>query len=219
MDERRKFPRFPVKKQVVCLRYGKEMIMRTLDISRGGLKLEAPFDLGVGESMNFTILANGTRIHGKGRILTTEDFKNKVHARLRFDHTSDMDLRKMSNCLRIPSRRPLQRRVIGDSLSFLQRIMRRGMMKGVNWGKSIFGGRQGDKKVEQVNLWLELLADMERAVIALRFGLHGEDILSLESIGKRFGLTPERIRQIEKEAIEKLRKISKKKEIYLDDII
>lgn len=73
--------------------------------------------------------------------------------------------------------------------------------------------------MEQVNLWLELLPDMERAVIALRFGLNGKDILSLESIGKRLGLTPERIRQIEKEAIEKLRKISKKKEIYLDDII
>jgi DNA-directed RNA polymerase sigma subunit (sigma70/sigma32) len=49
--------------------------------------------------------------------------------------------------------------------------------------------------------------------------LNGEDTLPLESIGKRFGLAPERIRQIEAEAIEKLRKISKKKEIYLDDII
>jgi RNA polymerase primary sigma factor len=49
--------------------------------------------------------------------------------------------------------------------------------------------------------------------------LNGEEALSLESIGKRFGLTPERIRQIEAEAVEKLRKINKKKEIYLDDII
>ena len=48
MGEKRKFPRFPIKKQVVCFRYGKEMVMRTLDISLGGLKLEAPFDLGVG---------------------------------------------------------------------------------------------------------------------------------------------------------------------------
>jgi RNA polymerase sigma factor (sigma-70 family) len=195
------------------------MIMRTLDMSLGGLKLEAPFDLGVGESMDFTILTDDARIHGKGRILTTEDFKNKVHARLRFDHTSDKDLRKLSNCLRVPSRRPLQKRVIRDSVSFLRRRMRRGMMKGVNWGKNIFGERQEDKKVEQVNSWLELLPDMERMVITLRFGLNGEDNLPLESIGKRLGLTPERIRQIEAEAIEKLRKISKKKEIYLDDII
>jgi hypothetical protein len=195
------------------------MIMRTLDISLGGLKLEAPFDLGVGESMNFIILADGTRIHGKGKILTTEDFKNKVHARLCFDHTSDMDLRKLSNCLRVPSRRPLQKRVIGDSVSFLRRKMGRGRMKRVNWGKGIFGKGKGDKKVKQVNSWLELLPDMERTVIILRFGLNGEDSLSRESIGKRFGLAPERIRQIEGEAIEKLRKISKKKEIYLDDII
>jgi hypothetical protein len=71
MAEKRRFPRFPVKKQVVCFRYGKEMVMRTLDISLGGLKLEAPFDLGVGESMDFAILADGSKIRGKGRIRFT----------------------------------------------------------------------------------------------------------------------------------------------------
>jgi RNA polymerase sigma factor (sigma-70 family) len=193
MHEKRKFPRFPVKKQVVCFRYGKEMVMRTLDISLGGLKLEAPFDLGVGESM--------------------------VHARVRFDRTSDIDSRKLSNCFRTPSRKPVQQRVIGDSVSLLQRGMRHAMTKGVNWGRNVFGESQKDKKLQQVNSWLELLPDIEKTVITLRFGLNGEEALSLESIGKRFGLTPERIRQIEAEAVEKLRKINKKKEIYLDDII
>jgi RNA polymerase sigma factor (sigma-70 family) len=219
MHEKRKFPRFPVKKQVVCFRYGKEMVMRTLDISLGGLKLEAPFDLGVGESMDFAILSDGTRIRGKGRVLATEDLKNKVHARVRFDRTSDIDFRKLSTCFRTPSRRPVQKRVIGDSVSLLQRGMRHAMTKGVNWGRNIFGERREGENVEQVNTWLELLPDMEKTVIALRFGLSGEDTLSRESIGKRFGLTPERIRQIETEAIEKLRKISKKKDIYLDDIL
>jgi RNA polymerase sigma factor (sigma-70 family) len=93
------------------------------------------------------------------------------------------------------------------------------MMKGGKWVKNIFDGREEDEKLEQVTSWLELLPDMERTVITLRFGLGGEDPLTLESIGKRFGLPPERIRQIETEAIEKLQKISKKKEIYLDDII
>jgi|GEM_PF-1917863 len=220
MHEKRKFPRFPVKKQVVCFRYGKEMVMRTLDISLGGLKLEAPFDLGVGESMDFAILSDGTRIRGKGRVLATEDLKNKVHARVRFDRTSGIDFRKLSNCFRTtPSRKPVQQRVIADSVSLLQRGMRHARTKGVNWGRNIFGERREDKNVQQVNSWLELLPDIEKTVISLRFGLNGEEALSLESIGKRFGLTPERIRQIEAEAIEKLRKISKKKDIYLDDII
>ena len=219
MDEKRKFPRVPVRKQVICFRYGKEMIMRTLDISLGGLKLEAPFDLGVGESMDFTILADGTRIHGKGSILATEDFKNKVHARLCFDHTSHMDFRKLSNFLRAPSRRSFQRGVIGDSVLFLRGKMSRAVLKGVKWAKNTFKGRQEDEKAQQVNSWLELLPDMERRVITLRFGLNGEDTLTLESIARRFDLTSERILQIEAEAIEKLRKISEKKEIYLDDII
>lgn len=219
MREKRKFPRFPVRKQVICSRYGKQMSMRTLDISLGGLKLEAPFDLGVGEPMDFAILADGARIHGKGRILATQDFKNKVHARLCFDHTSDMDFRRLSDCLRAPSRRPFQRGAIGDSFLSLRGTMKRAMTKGVKRVKNTFKARQEDEKLQQVNAWLELLPDMERRVITLRFGLNGENTLSLESIGRRFDLTPERILQIEAEAIEKLRKVSKKKEIYLDDII
>ncbi len=103
--EKRKFPRFAVAKKVVCFRYGREMTMRTVNISLGGLKLEANFDLGVGESIDLAILTNGTRIQCKGRILATEDFRNKVHARLRFAHTSDMDLWKLSDYLNTLSRR------------------------------------------------------------------------------------------------------------------
>ena len=84
MQEKRKFPRFPVTKPVVCFRYGGQMTMRTLNISLGGLKLEANFDLRAGEAMDLAILINGTRIQCKGRILAIEEFKNKVHARLRF---------------------------------------------------------------------------------------------------------------------------------------
>ena len=97
--------------------------------------------------------------------------------------------------------------------------MNRAVMKGVKRVKNTFKGRQEDEKVQQVNSWLKLLPDMERRVITLRFGLNGEDTLTLESIARRFDLTSERILQIEAEAIEKLRKISEKKEIYLDDII
>ena len=193
--------------------------MRTLDISQGGMKLEANFDLGVDEPIEFGILTDGKRIHCKGRVLETEEFGNKVQARLRFDRTSNMDFRKLSDFLRALSRRPFQRRVIDGSVLSRRGTTGRALTKGVKWVKNIFKGGQEDKKLQQVNSWLELLPDMEKRVIILRFGLNGEDTLTRETVGKRFGLPPERVRQIEAEAVEKLRKISKKKEIYLDDII
>ena len=60
----------------------------------GGLKLEAKFNSGVGESMDLAILTNGTTIQCKGRALAIEDFKNKVHARLRFDCISAPEYKK-----------------------------------------------------------------------------------------------------------------------------
>jgi RNA polymerase sigma factor (sigma-70 family) len=50
----------------------------------------------------------------------------------------------------------------------------------------------------------EKLTSRERQVIELRFGLDGHGERTLEDIGERFGLTRERIRQIQKTAIEKL---------------
>lgn len=123
--EKRKFPRFAVAKKVVCFRYGREMTMRTVNISLGGLKLEANFDLGVGESMNLAILTNGTRIPCKGRILAIDDFKNKVHARVRFAHTSDMDFWKLSDYLDTLSRakgKLVQKWVIGGLFILLAYI-------------------------------------------------------------------------------------------------
>jgi RNA polymerase primary sigma factor len=47
----------------------------------------------------------------------------------------------------------------------------------------------------------------ERAakILKLRYGLEGEDPMTLKEIGKRIGLTRERVRQIEHEALAKLR--------------
>ncbi|UCD70954.1 MAG: PilZ domain-containing protein [Syntrophobacterales bacterium] len=97
--EKRKFPRYPVMKTAVCFRYGRQMTMQTINISLGGLKVEANFDLRVGESMVFAILTNGIRIQCKGRILAIEELKNKVYARLCFAYTSDKDLRNLSDYL------------------------------------------------------------------------------------------------------------------------
>lgn len=44
-----------------------------------------------------------------------------------------------------------------------------------------------------------------RQILALRFGLHGGDGLTLEAIGRRFGLSKERVRQIEARLLVRLR--------------
>jgi len=54
----------------------------------------------------------------------------------------------------------------------------------------------------------ECLTDLttrERRVLSMRFGLGGNPVLSLQKIGKTIGLSKERIRQIEKKAIRKIR--------------
>ncbi len=76
----------------------------------------------------------------------------------------------------------------------------------------IYKERQEDKKLQEVRSWLESLTDMERRVLTLRFGFNGEDPLTLESIGERLGMAPKKVHQIGAKAIEKLRKISKKKD-------
>jgi RNA polymerase primary sigma factor len=60
---------------------------------------------------------------------------------------------------------------------------------------------------EAVSKWLESLTASERKIIRMRFGLEDTDPRTLDSIGNIFGVTRERIRQIEAKALEKLRKI------------
>ena len=63
-----------------------------------------------------------------------------------------------------------------------------------------------DRKLrrEEVVQALESLGHRERKVLELRYGLAGEDPKTLEEIGRHFGITRERIRQIEGRALLKL---------------
>jgi len=57
---------------------------------------------------------------------------------------------------------------------------------------------------EELSRILESLSARERRVIEMRFGLGDESSRTLEEVGRELGLTKERIRQIEKEAVTKL---------------
>lgn len=63
----------------------------------------------------------------------------------------------------------------------------------------------------EVEHLLKHLAPRERKVLSLRFGLGGNTPLSLEEIGANIGLTRERVRQIEAEALTKLRGLEQTK--------
>ncbi len=60
---------------------------------------------------------------------------------------------------------------------------------------------------------LEQLTEREKKIIMLRFGLDGGPVYSLQKIGKMIGLSKERIRQIEKKALRKIRTGKNSKEL------
>ncbi|MCM2359926.1 MAG: sigma-70 family RNA polymerase sigma factor [Geobacteraceae bacterium] len=62
-------------------------------------------------------------------------------------------------------------------------------------------------KYEMVSVWFETLSDSEKKILTLRFGLDDKEPQTLDTIGRSFGVTRERIRQIEAKSLEKLRKI------------
>jgi len=62
-------------------------------------------------------------------------------------------------------------------------------------------------KYELVATWFETLSEGEKKILTLRFGLDDKEPQTLDTIGRNFGVTRERIRQIEAKSLEKLRKI------------
>lgn len=66
---------------------------------------------------------------------------------------------------------------------------------------------------EQLDSMLDDLTERESEVLRLRFGLEDGHAHTLEEVGKRFGVTRERIRQIEAKALRKLRHPSRSKKL------
>jgi RNA polymerase primary sigma factor len=66
---------------------------------------------------------------------------------------------------------------------------------------------EGILKAEVRQAMDETLSERERAVLKLRFGLDSSGVYPLETVGSMLGLTRERVRQIEGEALAKLRRL------------
>jgi RNA polymerase sigma factor (sigma-70 family) len=65
---------------------------------------------------------------------------------------------------------------------------------------------------EQADRILETLTEREAQILRLRFGIGEERSYTLQEIGKRFGVSRERIRQIERSALHKLSRLRESKE-------
>ena len=65
---------------------------------------------------------------------------------------------------------------------------------------------QSKSLIGDVNIVLAMLDPREADIIRLRFGLEGRDPLTLEQVGAKIGVTRERVRQLQEQALRQLRK-------------
>ncbi|PHR47855.1 RNA polymerase sigma factor RpoS [Cycloclasticus sp.] len=66
---------------------------------------------------------------------------------------------------------------------------------------------QSEEVRENLTVWLELLNDKQREVISRRFGVRGYHASTLEQVANEMGVTRERVRQIQMNALKSLRSI------------
>lgn len=70
-----------------------------------------------------------------------------------------------------------------------------------------------------VREWLEQLSDRQRTVIECRFGLNGRELQTLQELAARLGLTRERVRQVQLEALSQLRGILRRRCLTKDILL
>lgn len=70
-----------------------------------------------------------------------------------------------------------------------------------------------------VHTWISQLGDKQRTVIEYRYGINGCEIATLEELAERLGLTRERVRQIQLEALAQLRKILRRAGVSRDVLL
>jgi RNA polymerase nonessential primary-like sigma factor len=66
---------------------------------------------------------------------------------------------------------------------------------------------QSDQLSRHIDGWLDRLCEKSHDVVVRRFGLRGHDVCTLEEVGRQIGLTRERVRQIQVDALRELREM------------
>ncbi|MDH5472766.1 MAG: RNA polymerase sigma factor RpoS [Gammaproteobacteria bacterium] len=66
---------------------------------------------------------------------------------------------------------------------------------------------QHEDVMANLEIWLGQLEEKQRQVVVRRFGLHGHERTTLEEVGRELGVTRERVRQIQMDALRHMRKI------------
>ncbi len=79
--------------------------------------------------------------------------------------------------------------------------------------------RQEDEVHTSIESCLAQLTDKQREVVERRFGLHGYSVSTLEEVGREIGVTRERVRQIQMDALKKLRRILEQEGISVDAVL
>jgi len=77
---------------------------------------------------------------------------------------------------------------------------------------------QDDNITGNLNKWLDQLPEKHADVLARRFGLRGHEMATLEEVGREIGLTRERVRQIQVEALKRLREILEENGLNAQDL-
>lgn len=114
--------------------------------------------------------------------------------------------------------RSVEKIVSLKTLRYLQPLSLESLLIEEDEGEGLeFGGTVGcssfideiEKKenIERLRQALSCLSPREAEILSMRYGLEGEEPLTLKEVGDIFNLTRERIRQIEKAALKKLEKI------------
>ncbi len=78
---------------------------------------------------------------------------------------------------------------------------------------------QSEDVQQRLRAWLGQLSDKQREVVTRRFGLNGQDVATLEEVGGALGVTRERVRQIQIEALKRLREVMEREGYSLDFIL
>lgn len=77
---------------------------------------------------------------------------------------------------------------------------------------------QDENITGNLNKWLDMLPEKHADVLARRFGLRGHEMATLEEVGREIGLTRERVRQIQVEALKRLREILEENGLNAQDL-